>query len=318
MRPKAKRITFLGNFTSDFTSETHHVRTLRAMGHEVIELQENQASKEQFLEESLKSDLAVVIHTHSMTTPGNLSWGKISKTLRKKKIPLITYHLDLWFGLERQKDLEDDDYYKNLHYFFTVDKLMADWFNKNTKVKGVYLPAGVYKGEVLMMSPQPVSFDIIFTGSSNYHPEYPYRKHLVTFLKLKYGDRFLHIGNGGEIGQLRGLELNQAYRNAKIAIGDTLSIGFKYPYYFSDRLFEQPGRGAFQIFPNIKGVEKMYNDKEIALYKHGDLDDLGEKIDYYLEHEQEREEIRRNGFERTKREHTYTNRWEVILNEVFS
>ena len=63
----------------------------------------------------------------------------------------------------------------------------------------------------------------------------------------------------------------------------------------------------------------MYEDgKEIVLYRHGDLDDLGKKIDYYLEHEQEREEIRQNGFNRTKKEHTYTNRWEVILNELFS
>ncbi|RKV96737.1 MAG: glycosyltransferase family 1 protein [Candidatus Saccharimonas sp.] len=313
------RITFLGNFISEFSSETHHSKTLKHMGHEVIDLQEGQTTKEKFLEESLNSDLAVVVHTHSMTTPGNLSWKKISKKLRKKGIPLITYHLDLWFGLERQKDLENDEYYKNLHYFFTVDKLMADWFNKNTKVRGVYLPAAVYKGEVIMMKPQPVSFDIIFTGSVHYHPEYPYRQHLINFLKLKYGDKFLHIGSGGEIGQLRGLELNQAYRNAKIAVGDTLCLGFTYPYYFSDRLFEQPGRGAFQIFPDIKGVEDMYEDgKEIVLYRHGDLDDLGEKIDYYLEHEQEREEIRQNGFNRTKKEHTYTNRWEVILNELFS
>lgn len=313
------RITFLGNFISEFSSETHHSKTLKHMGHEVVELQEGQTTKEKFLEESLNSDLAVVVHTHSMVTPGNLSWKKISKKLRKKGIPLITYHLDLWFGLERQKDLENDEYYKNLHYFFTVDKLMADWFNKNTKVKGFYLPAAVYKGEVIMMKPQPVSFDIIFTGSGHYHPEYPYRQQLINFLKLKYGDKFLHIGSGGEIGQLRGLELNQAYRNAKVAVGDTLCLGFTYPYYFSDRLFEQPGRGAFQIFPDIKGVEDMYEDgKEIVLYRHGDLDDLGEKIDYYLEHEQEREEIRQNGFNRTKKEHTYTNRWEVILNELFS
>ena len=33
------------------------------------------------------------------------------------------------------------------------DKLMADWFNKNTDVKGHYLPAGVYDGECQMLRP---------------------------------------------------------------------------------------------------------------------------------------------------------------------
>lgn len=37
------------------------------------------------------------------------------------------------------------------------DKLMADWFNKNTDVKGHYLPAGVYDGECQMLRPSTLT-----------------------------------------------------------------------------------------------------------------------------------------------------------------
>lgn len=311
------RITFLGNFRVDYCSEVHYAKTLESMGHEVVRLQESVATKEQLLDEGLKSDMVVSIHTHGWQTPGLLSWEFISEQLKKNKVPFITYHLDLWFGLGRQADLEDP-YYKSLHHFFTVDKLMADWLNKNTKTKGHFLPAGVYDKECVMLSSRKVGYDIVFTGSKNYHPEYPYRPQLVDFLYKTYGRRFLHIGNDGEVGQQRGLRLNQIYADAKIAIGDTLNIDFKYPYYASDRLFEQPGRGAMQIFPDIKGLDKYYKDgEEIVFYRHGDLDDLKSKIDYYLAHQEERESIRKAGFERTKRDHTYVQRWESIIGEVF-
>jgi hypothetical protein len=310
------RVVFVGNFHVDYTSETHHAKSLESLGHEVIRLQETVATRDQILEQGLKSDLVVIIHTHGWHTNGVVSWKDLSDTLKKHNIPFITYHLDLWFGLQREKDL-NDEYYDSLHHFFTVDKLMADWLNGHTKTKGHYLPAGVYDKECIMLPSRSVGYDIVFTGSRKYHAEHPYRPRMIDFLRQTYGRGFLHVGNDGEVGQKRGLILNQIYADAKIAIGDTLNIGFAYPYYFSDRLFEQSGRGAFQIFPYIKGIEDLYVDKkEIVLYEHGNLDDLKQKIDYYLAHADEREAIRRAGFERTKKDHTYKHRWQEILTEL--
>lgn len=310
------KICMVGNFSVDFSSESHHAKSLETLGHEVVRMQETQATKEQILEEGLKSHIVVFIHTHGWKTPGHISWTELSDKLREASVPFITYHLDLWFGISRENDL-NDEYYQSLHHFFTVDKLMADYLNENTNTVGHYLPPGVYDKECVMMPHRQVGYDIVFTGSRSYHPEWPYRPQLVDFLRQTYGRKFLHVGNDGEVGQRRGLKLNQIYADAKIAIGDTLNIGFEYPYYFSDRLTEQAGRGAFQIFPNIKGVEDLYVDgEEIVLYEHGNLQDLKEKIDYYLTHEQEREKIRRAGFERTKRDHTYVERWKQIIKEI--
>lgn len=102
----------------------------------------------------------------------------------------------------------------------------------------------------------------------------------------------------------------------KIAIGDSLNINFNYPYYTSDRLFESTGRGGFTIYPKIVGLEQYFNEDEIVWYEHGNLDQLKQKIDYYLEHNEERESIRKLGHERTKREHTYVHRWSAILKEL--
>lgn len=310
------RITFVGNFEVSYSSENHHARSLEALGHHVIRLQEGIIHGEVILEESLKSDCLIFVHTHGWETPG-LPMDQVFSRLKEANIPTLTYHLDLWLGLERQKDLESDPFYKTIGHFFTVDRLMADWFNENTNVKGHYIAAGVFGEECQMMTPQPVDYEIIFVGSKGYHPEWQWRPQLIEWLRNTYGPRFMHVGGDGDTGTVRGLALNQIYANAKIAVGDTLCLGFDYPYYYSDRLFECPGRGGFNLFPRIKGIEEQYvPDKEIALFEFGNFGDLESKINYYLEHDDEREAIRVAGHKRTIADHTYVKRWEQILKEI--
>ena len=311
-------ISFLGNFKVKFSSENHHAKSLEKLGHKVIRLQEGELKAGQILRQALRSDLFVWVHTHGWVTK-DLDRFDILAELKKAKIPTMTYHLDLWFGLKRQEDLANDPFYQNIGHFFATDKLMADWFTENTSVQGHFLPAGVY-GEECYVHPSynnEFDYDVIFVGSKGYHPEYPYRPQLIDFLRETYGKRFLHVGGDGDTGTIRGDELNKIYARSKIAIGDTLNIDFKYPYYSSDRLFESTGRGGFTIYPNIFGLDAYFEDKkEIVFYEHGDLKDLKEKIDYYLEHDEEREAIRAAGHERAKNEHTYVHRWQQILEEL--
>jgi hypothetical protein len=327
------RIAFLGNFAVPYSSENHHKLSLEALGHTVSSLQEGRASGGGVLAEACAADIFVWVHTHGWETPG-YSMIRVLDELKAKGIPTVTYHLDLWLGLARQKDVEADSFYRHIEHFFTVDKLMADWFNENTTVKGHYLPAGVYDGECEMLRPSTLSevslmpdgsfdvgldrkYPIVFVGSRRYHPEYPYRGKLIDWLKRHYGDNFQHVGPDGKIPTTRGKALNQLYADSKIAIGDTLCKGFNYPYYVSDRLMESTGRGAFTIFPYIKGIEELFEiDKEIVTYEFENFAELRRKIDYYLSHDDEREAIRRAGHERTKRDHTYLKRWETILATV--
>lgn len=314
-------IAFLGNFAVPYSSENHHANTLESMGHSVIRLQEGRAASPKVYKAAMASSLFIWVHTHGWRTPEtNLKMTHVLEELRAKNIPTITYHLDLWFGLKRQEDLETDTIYKDIEYFFTVDKLMADWFNENTRVKGRFIPAGVYGPECYIHKTYDgINFenDVIFVGSRRYHPEYPYRPQLIDFLRQTYGSRFKHVGGDGDTGVIRGDHLNRMYATSKVAIGDSLNLNFNYPYYSSDRLFESTGRGGFTIYPNIVGLDEYYKDKEeIVFYKHGDFNDLKTKIDYYLANNEEREAIRLAGHERAKADHTYTNRWTAILDEV--
>lgn len=309
------KILFLGNFMVDYSSENHHKKSLELLGHTVMTLQEGHASSELILESATNCDLFIWVHTHGWVTPGNIDMSVVLDILRKMNIQTITYHLDLWFGLERQKDLETDPFYKDIDYFFATDKLMTDWFNQNTSVKGYYIPAGVYNEECYIdKSGDEAANDVIFVGSKNYHPEWDYRSKLIDNLRDMFGQQFTHIGGDGDTGTVRGERLNRIYGNSKVAVGDTLCLGFDYPYYFSDRLFESTGRGGFTIFPYIKGIENYFEiDKEIVTYNYGDFEELKNKIQYYLENGEEREAIRQAGHDRTKKDHTYVQRWSEIL-----
>lgn len=307
------KITFLGNFSVSYSSENHHVKTLESLGHEVICLQEGKIDGNEIVKQALTSDLFVVVHTHGWVTP-ILPLSDVLRLL-KGKVTTLTYHLDLWFGIERQKDLETDDFYKLIDHFFCTDKLMADWFNDNTKVKGHFLPAGVYHEETYLLD-LPKTNDVIFVGSKGYHNEWKWRPQLIDWLYQAYGDRFKHYGNDG-LGVVRGDDLNRLYSSTKIVVGDTLCLNFNYPYYLSDRVFETTGRGGFLLMPYIKGIEDLFEiGKEIVTFKFGNFNDLKSKIDYYLEHDEERESIRIAGYERTKKDHTYQNRWINILEEI--
>jgi hypothetical protein len=306
------RIAFLGNFAVPYSSETHHAKSLETLGHEVIRLQEPSTAVSVITEQALLCDAFVWIHTHGWDTPG-IDFAL--SAIKNAGIPTLTYHLDLWWGLQRQKDVRSSVYW-DLDHFFTVDKKMADWLTDNTPVKGHYLPAGVFDEECFISTePSPFANDVIFVGSRGYHPEWPWRPKLIDWLRDTYGPRFTHIGGDGDSGTLRGPALNAAYSQSKVAVGDTLCLGFDYPWYASDRLFEAPGRGGFQLFPRIKGIPELF-DGTMMFFDFGDFDGLKDLIDYYVEHDQGREALRKMCHEHVKTHHTYVQRWETILETI--
>ncbi len=318
------RITFFGNFQVPYCSEVHHANTLEALGHEVIRIQEPQENPFHLLSKALDSDLFVWVHTHGWETP---HMDTALRQLRESNIPTMTYHLDLWMGLQRQRDVRNGPYWE-LDHFFTVDQLMADYLNNNTPVKGHYLQAGVYapecyigKGNVagdINTPDNPLGNYVLFVGSKGYHPEWPYRPQLIDWLANSYGEKFTHLGGGSDYPTVRGKDLNDAYASSKVVVGDSLCLNFDYPYYWSDRVYETLGRGGFLIHPFIKGMDNHFTDgKHLVFYDYGDFDQLGSLIDYYITHRDEREAIRLQGHDHVRYNHTYTQRWEHILGTLF-
>lgn len=312
------RIAFLGNWGVDYSSESHHAKSLESLGHTVVRMQEPNTSAARIQDEAEASDLFVWVHTHGWQTP-NIDHAITA--IRAAGVPVVAYHLDLYLPLpQRWAQYQDDPYIRLVDHWFTVDPAMADWLNANTAVHGHYLPAGVFGDECYISDqPSPHANDVIFVGSRGYHPEWSYRPKLIDWLRNTYGRRFTHVGGDGHTGTIRGHELNAVYANSKVAVGDSLCPGFTYPDYVSDRIFECAGRGGFQIFPHIKGLERWFRDCEhLAFYPFGDFEHLKFQIDYYLEDDASREDMRRAGHEHVKANHTYRHRWQQIIETVFA
>lgn len=311
------KIAFIGNHSISFSTESHHAKTFEKLGHTVIRFQENSSSVDAVMKEAVNCDMLYFTHTHSYRLDTNERMVYMFTELKRLNIPTVGYHLDLFMGIERQKDLQTDPYWQ-IEHFFTVDKSMSEFLNANTQIKGYYLPAGVYEDETYMTEPDLNKFphEIVFTGSFGYHSEYPYRQKLINWLKETYGNKFAHYGGGGHPTK-RGHELNVLYASAKIVIGDTLCKDFNYSNYFSDRAFEVPGRGGFMIFPYIKGIEEMYDlGKDIATYTYNDFEGLRKAIDYYLENNELRESMRLSGHNKVKSTHTYSHRLTSLLSTL--
>lgn len=84
------------------------------------------------------------------------------------------------------------------------------------------------------------------------------------------------------------------------------------------RTFEIPACKGFQIVSLNDSVARHFEiGKEIEVYS--DLDDLIEKIEFYLkpENDKKRKEIIEAGYERAMRDHTYENRLNKMLSIVF-
>ena len=78
------------------------------------------------------------------------------------------------------------------------------------------------------------------------------------------------------------------------------------------RAFEIMGSGGFLLSNYQRDFEECFcNGADYVYYT--DYEDLVEKVEYYLSHEKERKEIARNGYENVKKNHTYRNRVDVIM-----
>jgi len=81
------------------------------------------------------------------------------------------------------------------------------------------------------------------------------------------------------------------------------------------RDFEVPMSGGFYMVEYMEEMEEFFEvGKEIVCY-YG-MDDLFDKIKYYLKNEKEREKIRQAGYKRCLKEHTWHKRFENAFKEM--
>lgn len=315
------RISYVGNRNNkasdgkSFNTENHIALTLEKLGHEVNFIQEDEIKPNTLPERVRGSDLFLWTRTwKGFVTDQDL------KIINEMGIKTVSFHLDKYAGIKRDGGIGEDTFWKTNFVFSPEGSIQSKKIFNDMGIHQYYLPAGVFEDECYIAKPvEKYKHDVVFVGNgSNYmHPEWGYRAKLVKWLEDTYSDRFAQYG--GHYPTVRGEELNKLYASSKIVIGDSLCKDFMDSYYYSDRCFEVTGRGGFLITPYIAGIQDHFVDrKEAVFYSFDNFIQLKNMIDYYLEHDDEREAIRRAGFERTKKDNTYTNRMETMLGIVTS
>ena len=150
------------------------------------------------------------------------------------------------------------------------------------------------------------SMDTLLTPKSYYANQVLYPKITVLeqqeTLKLLGGKyKITNDVSGEKVGQFK-VNLNITARITKSGI----------PW----RALEIMGNGGLLLSSYQQELLEYFEpDKDFVCY-YG-KDDLLEKIDYYLKHDDEREQIARNGFSKVKEEHTFQHRIKCIQDILF-
>jgi len=181
----------------------------------------------------------------------------------------------------------------------------ADWrdmgiLGSNKKLPFVRIPAAV-PGEPIAFEPKP-ELAATFLGTC-----YSGRRRIIANNIKAIGGRPITEPHEKVFGQ----RLARFVQSAKIVVGDNWSN--EHPGYWSSRNYIIPGSGGFLLTAHVPGIENEFVvGRHLVTWKN--LGDLKDKIRYYLRHDDERERIRREGYEFTQSFH----RWECRALEMIA
>lgn len=107
-----------------------------------------------------------------------------------------------------------------------------------------------------------------------------------------------------------GLAMYDIYRRARLALNAHPEISG--PYATIMRLYETTGAGTMLLTDERRNLSELFEPgKEVVTYS--SIQDCVDKVQYYLDHEEERAAIARQGQQRTLSEHTYEQRVQQII-----
>lgn len=300
-------IALLGNFEVPFSTESELRWTLETrLQHRFTAIQENQTSAVEVVQRCRENavKLLIWVHTHGWDVQGDLSW--MLTQLRSSGVKTCSFHLDRFWGLNKLDAREDRI---GTHAFWHTDKVFTADGGNDEKfsargVRHVWMAPAVVERDCSFGRPSlQFNSPIAFTGADGYHPEYPFRPMLVNRLREIYSTNF-RVYQG-----IRQQALNDLYATVKVLVGDSCFAGAD--RYWSDRVPETLGRGGFLIYPKTPGLDIP----GLVTYEPQNIPDLVKKINYYIDddHQQERVRLRNEAHEFVKKNHTYTNRMQTLL-----
>jgi spore maturation protein CgeB len=151
------------------------------------------------------------------------------------------------------------------------------------------------------------TFDVSFVGQPH-----GTRKRTISSLQ-NHGITVESFGRGWNNGRITQTQMIRIFNGTKINLNLSNSSWnirtiFRNQQQIKGRNFEVPGCGSFLLTNYVEGLEQYYDlENEIRCFS--SPRNLRDQILYFLQHEDEREQIALNGYQRTLREHTYEHRF---------
>lgn len=216
---------------------------------------------------------------------------------------------------------------KYFDYFTTPD------FYGELKYRKIGLPNAIYFpfGSNETISRQldiPKKYDVSFVGA--WHP---YREWLINCVR-KAGIRVEVFGYGWPNGEIDQEGMIRVFNQTRVNLNLSNSSSWDLRYLLSSlqairntlrskktieqmkaRFFEINGCNAFQLSYYVEGLANCYSiDKEIAVYT--DVNDMIDKIKFYLDNEELRQSIAQAGYNRTIHSHTFIQRFQMVFQRM--
>ncbi len=202
---------------------------------------------------------------------------------------------------------------------FSFSKVTTHFFNNTRKLNATFFPFGAVK--LAPTSNLHPSNDVLFVGSCDLR-----RIFLLESIKEKvtvYGDRWKRNVPliSSELMQrvvdnaVWGESLYKLLHDSKIVLNITRSQFYGAETGVNLRIFEALSAGCFLLTDYCEELSELFIvGEEIEVFRNAN--ELQEKVDYYLNHPEERKRIAARGHERFLREYTWDARVKLLAHEL--
>ncbi len=285
------KIYYIANLENKYSTEQSIFKALLFQGYDVQIVEESLFTGKEHLQMSKGFDL--LLFAKGRVKDGDEGLKYLLKNFRGKK---AFWLFDKMYDFRPERAQWMDQIIPLVDIYFVTDGSAIQHYKK-LRTPFFILRQGAEK-YIGKPKREYQAFDVAFFGSL-YTDE---RKEMLRVVGEKYK---LITSNFQDPYQFRGKTLANVCKSVPIVIADALP----FDNYWSNRIYEMLGAGAFLIHPNIKGLEREFQDKKHYVgYKLGDFDDLMRKIKYYLNRTKTREKIAMQGQEYATTKFSYDKR----------
>lgn len=220
----------------------------------------------------------------------------------------------IMWNISHPDDVTIDEYNSYDYVFFASQKMHDEFASK------LHVPLGVAQqcvddSAMVYEEGHDKQYELLFVGNSR-HVFRPILKDLIpTEHKLTvYGRHWENFPVQDYVvsDYMDNSKVGQAYHDAKILLNDHWD-DMRENGIISNRIFDALAVGAFIISDDIPEIHELFGDNVVTY--HG-REDLKEKIDYYLKHEEERDAKAKAGQKIALNGHTFRDRVAVMVKVI--